>query len=186
MTAIVLAAGAGTRYGGPKALARTPEREPWLTLALTTLESAGIARRIVVLGAGADAARPLVPATAEVLLSADWSSGMGASLATALRAVPGGDAALVTLVDLPGLPSDVVRRVAGERRSRGVLRRATYGGRPGHPVLIGSAHVGALLAALAGASDDHGGRAYLAAHGAERVECGDLWHGRDIDAAPPA
>jgi CTP:molybdopterin cytidylyltransferase MocA len=59
---VVLAAGAGTRFGGPKALARTAAGEPWLALAVGTLRAAGCEPVVVVLGTGADEAEPLVPA----------------------------------------------------------------------------------------------------------------------------
>ena len=97
------------------------------------------------------------------------------------------DAALVSLVDLPGLPSAAVRRVLGERAGRtGAVRQAEYAGRPGHPVLIGRAHWTALSDHLDGAaadpsSADRGAGAWLRAVGAEPVPCADLWDGADQD-----
>jgi CTP:molybdopterin cytidylyltransferase MocA len=58
------------------------------------------------------------------------------------------------------------------------LARAVYAGRPGHPVLIGRDHWTALAQTLTG---DSGAGAYLSAHDALEVECGDLWSGADID-----
>ncbi|HWR85187.1 MAG TPA: NTP transferase domain-containing protein, partial [Rhodoglobus sp.] len=51
VTGIVLAAGAGTRAGGAKALRREPDGTPWLELAATALRDGGCERVVVVLGA---------------------------------------------------------------------------------------------------------------------------------------
>lgn len=178
---LVLAAGAGARFGGPKALARTPEGEPWVAHAVATLRSGGCDAVVVVLGAAADEARPLVPAGAAVVVAEGWADGMGESLAAGLAALPHATAALVTLVDLPGLPVAVCERLLAEPVTPAVLRRAGYAGRPGHPVLVGAGHLLPLAATLAG---DRGGRAYLDRHGVVQVECGDLFDGADIDRRP--
>ncbi|MFC7504207.1 nucleotidyltransferase family protein, partial [Nocardioides sp. GCM10030258] len=60
----------------------------------------------------------------------------------------------------------------------GSLARATYDGRPGHPVLLGHDHWAAVAA---GADGDRGARDYLATHPLELVECGDLATGHDVD-----
>ena len=176
---LVLAAGAGTRFGGPKALARTPDGSPWIALAVRTLTDAGCRRIVVALGAGAAEARPLVPVSAEIVEVRDWADGLSATLRSGLRAaVAGGaDAVAVVPVDTPVLPAAAVRRVVADAR-RGSLVQAVYDGEPGHPVLIGADHVDALAATLSG---DRGARAYLAAHGAVEVECADLWSGADVD-----
>ncbi|WP_375388223.1 NTP transferase domain-containing protein [uncultured Amnibacterium sp.] len=181
LVGLVLAAGAGTRFGGPKALARTPSGEPWVGRAVALLVDAGCERVVVVLGAEADAARPLVPRGASVVVASRWRSGMGASLAAGMAALPEADAALVTLVDLPGLPGSVVARVLAEGTERDVLARAVFGGVPGHPVLLGRDHWDAFRDALRG---DRGGRAFLEEHGVTHVECGDLFSGEDVDRPP--
>ena len=183
LTGIVLAAGAGTRMGRPKALIRAADGD-WLERATSTLLAAGCERVVVVLGAQAEAAQELVPTHAAVLaVVADrWADGMSASLRTGLEAATG-DAAVVTLVDLPGLPADAVRRVCAAPVTAASLRRAVYEGRPGHPVLLGRAHWGAVAAGLAG---DRGAREYLVTHDVVEVECGDLFDGRDVDERPPA
>ncbi|MDE0545077.1 hypothetical protein [Microbacterium sp. C7(2022)] len=66
----------------------------------------------------------------------------------------------------------------GNEPLRTALAQATYDGTPGHPVIIGSAHFAALVETLDG---DRGAGLYLRAHGALRVECGDLWSGADVD-----
>ena len=165
LVGIVLAAGAGTRAGGPKA-----RRDGWLAHAVGVLRQAGCERVIAVLGAA------IVPTDAEVVVADDWAEGLGASLRAGLAAASG-DAALVTLVDLPGMPvAAAARIVAGATPSS--LRRAVYAGRPGHPVLLGRDHWDAVAAAAHG---DRGAGPYLRAHAAEDVECGDLWDGADVD-----
>lgn len=167
LVGIVLAAGAGTRAGGPKAL-----RAGWLPRAVEVLRGAGCDRVIAVLGAA------IVPTDAEVVVAPDWAEGVAASLRAGLAAASG-DAALVTLVDLPGLPVAAARRVAADADADAAsLRRAVYDGRPGHPVLLGRDHWAPIASAVRG---DVGAGPYLREHGAVGVECGDLWDGADVD-----
>ena len=86
---------------------------------------------------------------------------------------------MVHLVDLPDVTAEVVRRVLDSCPDYGpALARACYAGTPGHPVLIGSAHLVAVASAVGG---DAGARAYLERHAAYCVECGDLATGADRD-----
>jgi CTP:molybdopterin cytidylyltransferase MocA len=175
--------------GGPKALLRDSHGVPFLDRAVGVLFEGGCTRVTVVLGAGAEEVRAVLdeagwtedPAV-DVVLAGDWGEGMGASLRSGLRALADGshdaDAALVTLVDLPDVDADVLRRVVGTAEGAGSLVRATYDGRPGHPVLIGRDHWDGVVAAAHG---DHGARDYLAAHAHVSCECGDLATGRDVD-----
>ena len=172
-TGIVLAAGAGTRAGGPKALLRLPDGTSWIQASTTALLAGGCARVVVVLGAMERVARALVPDSAAVVVAENWEHGMSASLRAGLAAASG-DAALITLVDLPALPATAVRRVL----AADTLAQAVYDGRPGHPVLIPAAHWSGVAATLHG---DRGARDYLVANAAAEVECGDLWDGVDID-----
>jgi CTP:molybdopterin cytidylyltransferase MocA len=176
---LVLAAGGGSRYGMPKALARTPAGTPWVELATRALRDGGCDDVLVVLGALAEPAMHLVPPEADVVLARDWSAGQSASLRAGLDACGAGDAvaAVVTLVDLPSLTAAAVRRVATDAGSAD-LRRATYDGAPGHPVVIGRDHWRPLGAGLSG---DAGARGYLAAHGVVAVDCTDLGGGHDVD-----
>ncbi len=180
---IVLAAGAGTRMGMPKALVRDADGEPWLVRAIRALADGGCAQVAVVLGAAVDEALPLLAGTgATPVVAADWQRGMSASLRVGLCAIGSGagDAVAVSLVDLPDVSADVVRRVLAGEVTRATLRRASYDGRPGHPVVLGRDHWSAVAAETDG---DRGARAYLATHDVELVECGDLATGRDVDRA---
>ena len=182
VTGIVLAAGAGTRMGGPKALLRRPDGEPWVARACSLLLAAGCDRVVVVLGAGAGAARALVPVGSSIttVVADRWDEGISWSLRAGLGCATG-DAVLVTLVDLPDQPVEVARRVLAPTIEADSLRQAVFGGRPGHPVLIGREHWGTLVGELEG---DVGARAYLVEHGVEEVECGDLSSGLDVDRPP--
>ena len=175
---LLLAAGAGTRMGRPKALV-----DGWLTRAVDSLESAGCDGVTVVLGAGADEAHELLAdAGVQVreVIADDWADGMGASLRAGLESLEDGpDAVIVTLVDLPDVGAEVVRRVLADPVDGATLRRAAYDGTPGHPVLIGRDHWAGVATAALG---DRGARDYLAAHATALVECGDLATGADVDS----
>lgn len=169
--------------GRPKALVSDSDGA-WLPRSVRVLRAGGCARVVVVLGAAVTEALPLLEGLdVEVVEAQDWADGMAASLEAGLRLLAGeqgADAALVHLVDLPDVGAEVVARViAGAGASS--LARAAYDGRPGHPVLLGRDHWAGVLTGLEG---DEGARAYLTAHGASVVECGDLATGRDVDRPP--
>lgn len=177
---ILLAAGAGTRLGQPKALLRDRSGVPLLHRATTMLLDGGCDTVTVVLGAAADQATVLVPDRPEVstVIAEDWQDGLSASVRAGLSVVgEGAVAVLIHLVDLPDVPAAAAERVL-VGASRSSLVRAAYGGRPGHPVLIGADHLSGVRSDLGA---DAGAGGYLARHGAELIECGDLAHGRDVD-----
>jgi len=183
---LVLAAGAGRRMGGPKALVRLTERGPALVeTAVARVLEGGCDRVVVVVGAAAEQAAALVAGTgAEVVLAEDWDEGMGASLRAGLGHLEHADddVALVTLVDLPDVTAAVMVRVlaAAAGEGRAALARAAYDGVPGHPVVIGRDHWDAVRTTARG---DRGARDHLRATPHRLVECGDLATGRDLDTA---
>jgi len=182
LVGIVLAAGGGMRAGGPKGLRVLDDGTPWVAHAVSVLREAGCSRLLVVTGAWAAAVAKLVPPDAEAVDCVDWSSGLAASLRTGLTAaaaVPDATAALLTLVDLPGMPATVAQRVvAAAPVDSATLCRAVVDGRPTHPALIGRDHWAGVLSLAAG---DRGAGPYLRRHDAALVEVGDLWNGADID-----
>src|SRR3954464_12943060 len=142
---LLLAAGAGRRMGGPKSLLRDPGGVPYLDRTVGTLFDGGCSGGTGVLGAAHEEASALLreagwgddPAV-DTVLASDWDEGMGASLRAGLRGLsPDDDAVLATPVDLPDVDALVVSRVAGAASGSSALARATYDGRPGHPVLLG-------------------------------------------------
>ncbi|MET7770681.1 nucleotidyltransferase family protein [Nocardia sp. NPDC005366] len=183
---IVLAAGAGTRYGFPKALA---EGGAWLRAAVAALRDGGCDPVIVVLGAtGPSPATVDLPPGAHHVWAADWATGMGASLRAGLKAAAATPAryAAIMPVDTPDVGPDVVTRVtAAALASEGGLARAVFRGTPGHPVVIGHKHWTSVWTAARG---DSGARTYLS--GREDmvcVTCDDLATGidRDFPATTP-
>ena len=172
---LLLAAGAGRRMGTPKALV-----DGWLERGIDVLAAAGCSPVVVVLGAAAQQARTVMQGLKVVVaVAADWSEGLSASLRTGIAALPDDvPAVVVTLVDLPDVGQSVVRRVLTHGATPATLTRATYQGRPGHPVVLGKAHWPGILDA---ANGDVGARTYLDQHAPTLVECGDLASGRDID-----
>lgn len=177
---LLLAAGAGRRYGMPKALV---ENGAWLCRAVAALSGGGCDPVLVVLGAQADRVAPLVPASASIVLAADWAEGMGASLRAGLTelvrsAPPQVQAALVHLVDLPDVEASVVRRLAA-LADPAVVARAGFAGQPGHPVLLGRQHWAEVISLVQG---DRGARDWLAGRSdLTVVECSDLASGVDVD-----
>lgn len=191
---VLLAAGAGRRMGTPKALLRDGHGVPFLDRAIGTLLDGGCTSVTVVLGAAADEARAVLgrdgwlgDEAVRVVEAADWATGMGASLRAGLDALAADstgtaetevDVALVSLVDLPDLGPEVVARLCAVAAGPSTLARATYHGRPGHPVLLGRQHWAGVAETATG---DAGARDYLATHHALAVECADLATGRDVD-----
>jgi CTP:molybdopterin cytidylyltransferase MocA len=176
---LLLAAGAGSRMGMPKALMRDADGTSWLQRSVSALVDAGCDPVTVVLGARAEEARAVVPDGVAVVVADDWAEGMAASLRAGLAALGGDDAVVLSLVDLPDVTADVVRRVVAAGADPATLIRAAYDGRPGHPVVIGSEHWAGVADSATG---DQGAKPYLAAHDVALVECGDLATGRDVDS----
>ena len=176
---VLLAAGEGRRFGGPKALARDEDGTSWLLRAVQALRPC--TEVVVVLGAEAERAAALLPMSVSRIRADDWTEGMGASLRAGLAALAptSHDAALVSLVDLPDVDAAVVSRLAAVADGPDVLARAAYDGVPGHPVLLGRDHWAGVVSTATG---DRGARDYLASHEVSLVECGDLATGVDVDA----
>ncbi len=177
---LLLAAGAGERYGGPKALARDDDGTSWLLRSVQALRLCS--EILVVLGAEAERAAALLPMSVSRIRADDWAEGMGASLRAGLAALASSshETALVSLVDLPDVDAGVVARLLATASGPHDLARAAYDGVPGHPVLIGRDHWAGVIEVATG---DRGARDYLAAHEVLLVECGDLATGVDVDHA---
>ncbi|MFG1641999.1 NTP transferase domain-containing protein [Amycolatopsis sp. NPDC049252] len=177
---LLLAAGAGRRFGGPKALADL-DGEPLVRRALRTLEAAGCAPIRVVLGASADQVSALLPDPTLAVVAEDWATGMGASLRAGLAELTkldGPPAALVHLVDLPWVGPEILTRVAAHASPHAVAR-AAYDGVPGHPVLLGRTWWPDIAQTAQG---DRGARDWLATReDLKLIECADLGSGRDVD-----
>jgi molybdenum cofactor cytidylyltransferase/nicotine blue oxidoreductase len=182
---LVLAAGEGRRFGGPKA-PYVLDGERLVDRAVRLLRTASCDPVVVVLGAWVGD----VP-DADVVLNDQWRSGMGSSLCRGLEHLgdaaddPGqaADRVVVTLVDLPGLTVEAVQRLTALEHEdpREALASATYDGVRGHPVLLGRAHWAGIAATATG---DRGARVYLADHAVTLVEVADVATGDDLDHPP--
>ncbi|WP_440902598.1 nucleotidyltransferase family protein [Actinosynnema sp.] len=180
VTGLLLAAGAGRRYGRPKALV-SQGGALWVETACGVLRAAGCDRVVVVLGASSARVRATASlGDAVVVDNADWSTGVGSSLRVGLAAAGDRDAVAVLPVDTPGVTADAVARLL-VLASPAVLARACYAGVPGHPVLIGRDHWGPVSES---ARADVGARDYLVEHGVLMVPCEDVADGDDVDAPP--
>lgn len=159
IAAVVLAAGAASRFGEPKQRLLLPE--VLARLARTSVED-------VVVVAGA---HELDAAPARIVECPEWERGPGASLRCGLGALPeDAEAAVVCLADGPNLaPAAVERVLAAWRNGQGEIVAASYDGSRGHPVVLGRSAWGSV--------PDEGMRALPAA----LVPCDDLGHPGDVD-----
>jgi CTP:molybdopterin cytidylyltransferase MocA len=178
VSAIVLAAGAGQRFGRPKQLALLRGR-PLLEHALEAASASTAEETVVVLGAHAEEVEFGVDlGGAKVVRCADWTRGQLASLRAGIAAVSlKASAAIVTLGDEPFLPPRACERLVAGRRPGRCPLRASYHRRPGHPVLIPCA----LFAAIQNAHPAGSPAALLHEAGLETIECGDLGNPADVD-----
>ena len=179
---IVLAAGAGRRFGGPKALVRLGDRT-LLERAVDALAAGGVRLPIyVVLGSQLDSALPTM-ADMRVSWNMLWQEGIGSSVRHGIEQLESGcafTAAVISLVDQPGVEAAAVERLIKAHRAGAAIAVPTYGGRRGHPVLLGRASWPAVKELAIG---DEGARAFMRAHPELVVEiaCDDLRFPDDID-----
>ncbi|MEB3071696.1 nucleotidyltransferase family protein [[Mycobacterium] vasticus] len=171
---LLLAAGAGRRYGQPKVLV-----DNWLYVAVDALFGGGCDEVAVLLGAAVVA----VPSGASTVTVADWNQGLSASVRAGLAYAGqiAADYAVLHVVDTPDVGDAVVARVVQRAvASDSGLARACFAECPGHPVVIARRHWPAVMVGLTG---DEGAGSYLRnASGLQLVECGDLASGRDFDS----
>jgi nicotine blue oxidoreductase len=158
VAAVILAAGASTRFGSPKQRLLLPE-------VLRRVRASRVDEVVVVSGAYD------VEADARVVRCHDWEQGPGASLRCGLAAL-GEDvrAAVVVLADGPDLDPRAVDRLLERWRGEPVLA-ASYGGQRRHPVLLARDAWDEV--------PDEGARRLPA----ELVPCDDLGSPGDVDFA---
>jgi CTP:molybdopterin cytidylyltransferase MocA len=174
---LVLAAGAGTRFGGRKQLAELDGR-PLLEHALRAMTAAPVGRVVVVLGALVEEVTATVDLHgAEPCPCERWDEGQAASLACGLAELADCEAVVVTLGDQPRMSPDAIRRVIAARGTGAAAVRATYHGAPGHPVLLERD----LFESFRDVTGDHGARNLLLSVQVRDVPCEDLGGGEDVD-----
>jgi CTP:molybdopterin cytidylyltransferase MocA len=174
---LVLAAGAGTRFGSAKQLADF-EGHPLLEHAVRAMVASPVERVVVVLGSGAEDVLAQVDLRgADAVVCERWAEGQSASLACGLAELSGCEAVVVTLGDQPLMTPDAISRVIAGRRDGVAAVRATYGGVPGHPVLLERR----LFERMRDVSGDHGARNLLMSMQTREIPCDDLGGGQDVD-----
>lgn len=190
VSAIVLAAGASSRMGSPKALLADRAGRPFVVRVARTLRDAGIDQLIVVTGTQHDAIAAALRADdrtrdVRVVRNADASRGQLSSLWVGLDAIADRDpdAVLMTLVDVPFVAEATVRAVIDAwRRSGAPIVRPALGDRHGHPVLFDRAVIGELRRAPL----DGGARTVVHAHRDELLNVAVEDEGAVTDVDTPA
>lgn len=170
---LVLAAGPGTRFGAESKLLAELGGRPLLEHAVRAqCAVVPLERVVVVLGAHAEEVLARVDfGRAEPIVCAQWREGQAASLRCAAQELASAEKVLVTLGDQPLTTPALIARFLDEPPGT----RAVFGGRPGHPVVLGPEQ----LRAIARLQGDHGARDLL--RGGRTIECGHLGSGRDVD-----
>ena len=188
VSAIVLAAGAGSRFGqspsgGGKLLAPFGGRA-LIEVALDGLRDAPVDEIIVVVGKQAEELRSVCePYGVHVVENPDWKEGMSTSVRLGLATTgPGTEAAVVLLADQPFVGSGAVGRLVAAFEKGADVAVATYGGAPRNPVLFGREVWPLLEQELVG---DEGARKCIRRHPelVAEVPCGDVADPADVDTA---
>ncbi len=179
---IVLAAGEGRNFGGPKALVRFGG-QTLVERAIRTLKGGGCHPVIVVLGAAAaEVRRSSDLADAVVVVNLAWSEGMGGSLRNGLDAarVAQAKAAVVLLVDQPLVTSALVSRLVEAWRAGAAAAVAAYRSQGLTPVLLDRSLWDDVVQHAVG---DAGARTLLRAKPelVTLVDCDDVGAPDDID-----
>ena len=136
--AVVLAAGASTRFGSLKQLVRVGGR-PLLHIAVTRAAEITGNALLVVLGAGAAELAPLLKhSPGSVVVNQEWREGIASSIRAAVaRLPPTCNGVLLLLADQAAVTADDLRRLAGTwRKQPKYIAAALYAGGAGAPAIF--------------------------------------------------
>jgi len=176
---ILLAAGAGTRFGGDKLLFPLPDGTPIGVKAARSLLS-GVDHGIAVVRPDDRLLAQLLEAEGlRIAFCPDPDAGMGTSLAFGISIAQDADGWLIALGDMPFIRHDTIRSVASLLQSGAPIAAPQHLGRRGHPV--GFARE--FFCDLTQLGGDQGAHPLLAAHAARihMFECEDPGIFADID-----
>jgi CTP:molybdopterin cytidylyltransferase MocA len=179
VSAIVLAAGGGSRFGGGKLLARLGG-QPIIEAVLDNLREAPVDEVIVVVGADAERLREVCEQYGvRTVANEKWERGQSTSVLAGLRACDG-EAAVVLLGDQPFVEPEAVERLVAAFAEGANVAVATYGGKQRNPVLFSREVWPLLEAELTG---DEGARSVLRRHPELVVEvpCEGVGDPTDVD-----
>ena len=157
--AVVLAAGASTRFGSAKQLVRVGGR-PLLHTAVTRAAEVTGNALIVVLGSGAAQLAPLLKhSPGSVVVNQDWREGLASSIRAGVARLPAAcSAVLLLLADQAAVTADDLRRLAGSwRKQPEHMAAALYDGLCGAPAIFPRS----CFRALSELRGDSGARALL-------------------------
>ena len=136
--AVVLAAGASTRFGSPKQLVRVAGR-PLLHTAVTRAAEVVGNALTVILGAGAAQLAPLLKhSPGAVVVNQDWREGIASSIRVAVARLPATCAGvMLVLADQAAVSADDLKRLAGTwRKQPQYIAAALYAGVCGAPAIF--------------------------------------------------
>ena len=179
----MLAAGAGSRFGGGKLLAKL-DGTSLVEHVLGALERAPVDETVVVVGADAEKLREVCePYGVRTVENPAWGEGQSTSVRAGLEALgPAARAAVVLLGDQPFVGAGAVDKLVSSFEGGAAVAVATYGGRRRNPVLFSRDVWPALLDELSG---DEGARGFLRRHPELVVEvpCDGVADPADVDTA---
>ncbi|HEV8045533.1 MAG TPA: nucleotidyltransferase family protein [Rubrobacter sp.] len=181
VSAILLAAGAGSRFGGGKLLADFDGRT-LIEATLSELRGAPVDEIIVVVGAEGERLRS-ISTTYETRIAENpqWADGMSTSVRVGLQSCgPEARAAVVLLADQPFVGREAVKRLVGAFEGGAEVAVATYDGKRRNPVLFAREVWPMLEGELSG---DEGARGFLRRHPelVMEVPCDDVADPADVD-----
>ena len=179
VSAIVLAAGGGSRFGGGKLLAKLGG-QPIIEVVLDNLREAPVDEIIIVVGADAERLREVCERYGvRIVANEEWERGQSTSVLAGLQ-VSGGRAAVVLLGDQPFVRAEAVGRLVAAFAEGAKVAVATYGGKRRNPVLFSREVWPLLERELTG---DEGARSVLRLHPelVEEVPCDGVGDPTDVD-----
>jgi molybdenum cofactor cytidylyltransferase len=186
-SALILAGGAGRRFGGGGAGAKLLADlggAPVIRRVAERVLAAGFAEVVVVTGAGGAGLRAaLAGMDLRILNAPDWAEGMAASLRAGITALtPQAGGVCIFLGDMPLVPAALSGALVEEARCSGYAARPRCEGKPGHPAAFTRAAFPDLMA-LQG---DQGAAALLKAHPERVAYCDTTDRGVLLDVDTPA
>lgn len=187
LPALILAAGASTRMGTPKALLPGRDGRPFILGIIATLRTAGLDHLVVVTGPHHDPIAATLAAagdTARLIRNPDPSRGQLSSIWCGLDAIPPeAEGVLMTLVDVPAIAASTVTAVVDAwQHARAPIVRPIVDGRRGHPVIFDRA----TFEELRRAPLEYGARTVVRAHWGDSLDVPVDDRGCLIDVDTPA